>query len=293
MSNYVDFINKLGLYSAILELEELISYYKGACVNNREEECFNNLKNSLDKHMEDKRRILSSNSYMDRDSIKKELLDDWKYLSKSKTLSEYYEIKNQRNKLLYGMIEEIVSKDLDFSSIYLFLIEHNLYNPNMACGVSLEPFYTMLPVNDLELFRAANKKVITDERTDFHILRNGMDAFIYACYCYKDATRDTEKDYWHCYLLWALQGNLSILDSLRFQSVDKIISWDYEPIIYQIFSDRSLNFLVDYLCSEEGILRQCHNSLYPCETQAMAVDFYIRQLNKRGIQSNCLLNLKK
>ena len=86
---------------------------------------------------------------------------------------------------------------------------------------------------------------------------------------------------------------MSVLDSIRFQSIDKKISWEYEPVVYQIFSDESLNFLADYLCSEEGILKQCKNSIYSCASQIKAVDFYLGKLEQRGIYNLHLANLKK
>lgn len=293
MSNYIEFINKLDLYCQLLELEELISGYQVSCINNRDQDCFHNLKSSLDKYVKEYQDILKNNDYKSRDELKKNLLDIWSNNQIGESLSEFYIIKNENYKSIYGLIEEIVSKDLDFSHIYLFLIDHGLYDPNVACGISHEPFYTLLPVNNIIMFKDANKKVIMDSRTDFHLLRNGTDIFDYVCYFYNQATNITEKDYWRCYLLWMLQSNLSIFDSLRFQSVDKKISWEYEPLVYQIFSNDKLCFLMDYLCSSEGILRQYKNAKYPSDTQKKAIDFYIDELDKRGIYNPHILDLKK
>lgn len=292
MSEYLKFINKMGLYCEIIGLESTIAYYQGACANPGNKDCFINLKNSLDSYLKELEQLLKSNNYLDREELKKEILDKWSDISEILLKEENYDERNQYNKVIYGMVLELVKEDLDFSSIYLFLVEHGLYNPNTACWISSEPFYTILPTNDINLFKEANKKVILDERTDFHILRNASDIFEHAWYCYKSATSELEKYYWHDYLLWTLDGNLSILDSKRFKAVNKKLSWDYKPIVYQIFANEQLTYLQDYLSTDAGILKQCQNTLYSSSTQLEAIDFYIRELEKRGIHNRHLLELK-
>lgn len=293
MNKYIEFINKLGLFSNIINLELLIEKYKIACSKPDNQACLANLKNGLDNYLVGYQLLLEQNHYRTRDELKKEILHDWESISKILLNDNYSNIRNDNNKLIYGMILEIIKEDLDFSSIYLFLVEHNLYDPNVACFTSLEPFYTILPLNDLILFKEANKKVILDNRTDFHILRNGSDIFEYASYHYRYCSSQEEKNYWHDYFFWALSGNLSVLDSKRFQALNSSLCWDYPPLVYQIYENEIFAYLADYLSTDGGILIQCQNALYPSGEQSKAIDFYIKELEKRNISNDNLLKLKK
>lgn len=293
MDKYLEYINKLGLFLRIINLESLIQYYRKVCLNNVNEECYSNLKNSLDNCLVNYQLLLDESRYRTRDELKKSILSEWHDIAKILLKNNFSNIRNKDGKLIYGMILEIVKEDLDFGLIYLFLIEHNLYDPNVACWTSAEPFYTILPTNDFPSFRKANKKVILDKRTDFHILRNGDDIFEYASYYYRSSGNEEEKKYWREFFLWALSGNLSVLDSKRFKDVYRKWCWDYKPLVYQIFEKGIFSYLVDYLCTDEGIYRQCCNALYPTDEQAKALDFYIKELENRGITSPHLLELKK
>lgn len=293
MDKYIEFINKLGLFVKIINLESLIDYYKGSCLKNENQVCYSNLKNSLNECLREYQLLLNENKYENRDHLKREILDEWDNVSKILLSDNVYNVRNKDGKLIYGMILEIVKVDLDFSSIYLFLIENDLYDPNVACWVSLEPFYSILPMNNLLLFKEANKRVILDSRTDFHILRNASDTFEYASYYYRHTSNEEEKMYWHEYLLWTLSGNLSVLDSRRFKELNKKIYWNYTPLVYQIYGDETFAYLADYLSLDEAIEKQCCNTLYPSEERTKALDFYIKELEKRGVTNSHLLELKK
>lgn len=286
------FLNNLGLYNEILLLQKIIDSYKIMCSNNREDvEVYNRFYSSLKQYYKEYQKLLHP---LSKEHLKNKLLLEWNLIApKLLENPEWIEKTDIYCKLpIYALVQNIVKEELEFFEFYAFLIENKLYNPNISVGVSEEPFFSMLPKKNLNIFSSLNELVIKDKRTDFHILQNGSDFFEYCLYWLKTALSQ-DKKYWEQHLLWCLENNLSVLDSKRYQSIKKENSWDYIPNIYEIFNkENHLDAFVSFLLTEEGIQIQCKNSIYPSIEREKAIDFYCERLIEVGKENSLLKRLK-
>lgn len=288
---YTQFLNYLGLYSYICNLENSIDYYKKACSKNQKDEiAYKNLKERLEKYKGEYQRL---NEPLSKLKLKNIILNEWNLIAKQiLNDSKLFQKVDSMCKLpIYALVLYLVKYEMEFKEMYEFLINHDLYDSNSCIGNSSEPFFSLLPQKNFHIFCTLNEKVIKDRRTDFHILQNGSDYFEYRLFDRKQNPQD--KEYWNNHLLWCLQSNLSVLDSRRYKSIEKISCWEYTPNIYEIFKkENHLELLIAYLLTEEGIQKQYENSIYPSVERNRAIDFYIKKLSEIGKESILLKKLK-
>lgn len=292
MEIYNQFLNDLGMYNRLLSLQKIITTYEHWCGNENEKECLGRLRKSLEGFQLQYQVISNS---LSKEALKSKIFANWNFISqillKEPKLIEERDLEFKLP--IYALVQDIVRSEIDFITIYAFFIENNLFDPNCSVGVSNEPFFSMIPQKELNIFSHLNEKVITDKRTDFHILRNGSDVFEYGIFFLKESKTAYEKEYWHKYLLWCLQSNLSVLDSMRYMSAKKKICYEYTPNIYEIFRpENHLDDLAKYLLSEEGIKKQYENSIYPSKERDKAIDFYMKKLTEVGVEASLLRRLK-
>lgn len=290
---YINFLNRVGTYWDLLVLDELIKLYQGQMVNNIDEKgVYENLKNSRDSYQKQKDMILGNNTMED---IKEEILSRcdliFNYLiENTKELDTLYSSKRANRRLpLYAIFQEIVKKDMDFYDIYRLFIQNNLYNPNLEYGVSDEPFFTLLPIEPINLFYQTNQMVIANSKTDFHISRNGSDAIENALYHLSNSKNQMVRDYWEDYIMTSITGNCSLLDSRRYH---RTFFYEVTPSIFHVMSHLELQKIRDYLLSEQGIYKQIENAIYPSLERDKAIDFYVEQIKDSSMQKR-LQQLKR
>lgn len=284
MIQYTQFLNAIGTYLDLLELDAHIQLHQKMMDNNKDEiEVYQRLKNRKDSYQQEKDAILENNPIENG----KEILSMWGFvqnylLDNPKELNTLYSSKKGRRELpVYALCQEIVKYDIAFYDMYCFLIHHNLYNPNFEYGFSDEPFFTMLPIDPIEQFYQINQMVVAHPETNFHILRNGSDVIEWALH-YLSTSKDTiTRDYWENYIMTAIKGNCSLLDSKRYHGV---FSLEVKPSIFCIMQHSHLESIHSYLLSEQGICKQIENALYPSLERDKAIDFYIERIEDTNIK---------
>lgn len=291
METFISFLNNLGIYNKLLSLQKIIEDYIIMCSTNKEDiRVYNRLHKSLKLYQDEYQKIIQP---LSKTHLKERILSEWKWIAPMLIKNpKLIEERDSSCKLpIYALVQTIVKEELDFYEIYAFIIEHKLYNPNINIGISDEPFFAMIPKENLDIFCSLNEVVLKDERTDYHILQNGSDFFEYSLYHYKAKAKDQK--YWKKHLLWCLQSNLSVLDSKRYKSLAKKNGFDFCPIIYEIFNEKNnLDFLVSFLLTEKSIYIQCKNSIYPSIERNKAIDFYCEKLEEIGMENILLKSLK-
>lgn len=280
MNQYEIFLNAIGTYLDLLMLEEKIQIYKKMMDNNRDEkEVYKNLKNAMLDYQSEKSMLLG-NSQIEK--MREDILDMWSSIQND--LLElpilYHSKVRKRGLPLYAIVQEIVKYDLTFLDMYQFLIQNNLYHPNFAYGTSDEPFFSLLPDDPINCFYQLNMLVIQNPQMDFHILNNGSDIIKDALYYLSDSQDEVHKNYWKDYIMAAVKGNCSLLDSRHYHGVS---NYEMEPSIFQVMNHPELEEIQSYLLSEQGISKQIENSLYPSLERDKAIDFYIERINNISI----------
>lgn len=287
MLEYTSFLNTIGIYLDLLELDKIIQTYQKMMTNNiNEKEIYENLKNTINFYQQEKNVILGNNKMEDvkeeilsmKDFILNYLLDNKEQLD---TLTLYHSKIGKRRLPLYAIFQEIVKCDISFFNIYVSLIQNNLYNPNFAYGVSDEPFYTLLPIEPIDLFYQINQIVIGNPKTDFHILRNGSDVIAHALNCLSNSENERIENYWKDYIMNAVKGSCSLLDSRRYHGV---LNYEMNPSIFNIMQHPKLERVQAYLLSEQGANKQLENAIYPSLERDKAIDFYIERIMDSNIR---------
>lgn len=297
MEEYLEFLNLISLYNEIIDLDDHISTYIKCCENNKDDKKTHaNLTKRLEEYKNRRMNILNSNGIPSYIPLLYNIITKWDDIVKKGILFniDINSILDKNGKPLYIIILSIVNKREEFKHIYKYLIENGLYDPNRIYGVSDEPFFSILPDFSIYDLKECNKKVTTNSETDFHILRNGTDMLYYALVSLKEAKGIEERDYWCEYIMWCLQGSYSVLDSKRYQSTLKKVTYDYVPKIFNLYSSE---FYVpqnvrDYLLTEECVIKQCENSIYPSQERNEAIDFYVSKLNIDENVKKRLVDLK-
>lgn len=294
MKFYIEFLILIEKLKRILILEKMINDYKISIEQNQDcPTILPNLTKSLMNYQHEQLTLLKK--YKNKEELIeqifgympsiKELISQTKIDSELKT--------NEKSLPLYGLILEIVQKREEFVDFYNFIIEQNFYNPNGICGISDEPFFSMLPTNSLAQIKESNKKVMMNSQTDFHILRNGSDFIECIIFWYHKTKSLEEKEYWQELILCALKGTGSILDTKRFDYISKKYFYEQEPTIFTLFKEenKELRIVKEYLLTEEGIKKQYENALYPSHRRNEAIDFYQSLIEKEELKRD-LIRLK-
>lgn len=294
MNQYLEFLNLMEKLKRILILEKLINDYKKAIVQNQDcPEIIPNLTKTCKEYQKECFRYLKT--YKNKEEIIEQIFSKLPSIKKLILESKInVELKTNKESLpLYGLILEIVQEREEFTDFYNFIIEHNFYNPNVSCGISDEPFFSILPTNTLKNIKESNKKIMVNPSTDFHILRNGSDFIESVIFWYHNAKSLEEKKYFQELLLCIFKGNGSLLDSKRFKYVSKNYSYEQKPTIYSLFSENNqeLEKVKEYLLTPEGIKKQCENALYPSLARNEAINFYLSMIKEQDLAKN-LLKLK-
>ena len=289
MEQFKQFLDAIGTYWDILELEECVLLYQNMMINNKEDkEVYERLKITRDSYMQQKAIILGNKRI---EGLKEEILSSWNLiheylLNNRKELDVLYTSKRGKRRLpIYAIIQEIVKQDITFFPIYQQLIQNNLYNPNLEYGVSDEPFFALLPTENLEQFYQINQSVISNPNTDFHILKNGSDIMEYAMFYLSESQNEMTKKYWEDYIWNAIKGSCSLLDAKRFHGV---LPYEMEPTIFPIMHYPKLERIKDYILSEQGINKQIENAIFPSLVRNKAIDFYIEQIKDSGMHKKLL-----
>lgn len=285
MLQYTNFLNVVGTYWDLLELDEIIKIYQKMMTNNMDEKrVYENLKNTINSYQQEKSVILGNNKMEDikeqilsmQDLILNYLLDN------KKELDILYHSKIGKRRLpLYAIFQEIVKYDISFFYIYGSLIQNNLYNPNLEYGVSDEPFYTLLPIEPINRFYQINQMVIGNPKTDFHILKNGSDVIECALYSLSNSENEKIENYWKEYIMNAVKGSCSLLDSKRYHG---ILTYEMSPNIFNVMQHPKLERIQTYLLSEQGANKQLENAIYPSLERDKAIDFYIERITDSNIR---------
>lgn len=285
MVKYTNFLDTIGTYWDLLELDETIQIYQKMMINNmNEKDIYENLKNTRNNLSAQKNMILENNRMKD---VKEEILSMTgsilnHLLDNKKELETLYHSKIGKRRLpLYAIFQEIVKSDISFFNIYDLLIQNDLYNPNLEYGVSDEPFYTLLPIEPINLFYQVNQKVIGNPQTDFHILKNGLDSIECALYFLSNSENETEENYWKDYIMSAVKGSCSLLDSRRFHGR---LTYEMNPSIFDIMQHPKLERIQMYLLSEQGANKQLENAIYPSLERDEAIDFYVERITDSNIR---------
>lgn len=285
MVKYKSFLNTIGTYWDLLELDKIIQIYQKMMIKNiNEKDVYKNLKNTRNLYQYKKNMMLENNKMKD---VKEEILSMASsilnyLLDNKKELDTLYYSKIWKRKLpLYAIFQEIVKYDISFFNIYDLLIKNDLYNPNLEYGVSDEPFYTLLPIEPINFFYQINQKVIENPETDFHILKNGSDAIECALYFLSNSENEMKENYWKDYIMSAVKGSCSLLDSRRFH---RRLTYEINPSIFDIMQHPKLERIQTYLLSEEGANKQLENAIYPSLERDEAIDFYIERIADSNIR---------
>ena len=282
MISYQQFINKAKDYQDLLMLRQEIMDYEYFIDRNKEESRV--VKNFLERSQAKKEleiKILNQNNIISPKDLKEKILEQWSNFYERMLIKEEdinlcsTSCNKTKNLPLYAVVQNIVLKDHDFISIYQTIIDNGLYDPNYPCGTSNEPFFTMLPIHPLQSLSNINEKVTKDKRADFHLFCNGTDIIERAIWYARNGDTEEDRNYWHSYILWCVQGNCSLLDSKRFYSSQKKKTYEYTPSIFALF-ERIKDFpkIKEYVLAEEGVEKQISNSIYPSNRRNVAIDFY-------------------
>lgn len=192
---------------------------------------------------------------------------------------------------IYGEILQIIKLGgTELIPIYKDIIENNLYDPNKrGIGNSNEVFWYMLPnpfTSDIlkssplkEKIIELNKKVLFDNRIDYHMLNNGGDLVNYYLQALDksyNSCSPEELTYRLGIIKYILKNNCSILDGIRYDGDGELHDW--KPYIFTLFEQeycQEIEQLKKDILDIPVIEKQISISKYPSPKRDKAIDFYL------------------